>query len=122
METIENSDLKERTKLFALRCIKLALVLPKSKLGNHISGQLIRSSTSVASNYRAAKLAQSKAAFIAKLSIVIEEADESAFWLEVIIDTKQMAEDKVLALYDEANELTAIFAASRITATKGKNR
>ena len=94
---MENSDLKERTKLFALRCIKLALVLPKSKLGNHVSGQLIRSSTSVASNYRAAKLAQSKAAFIAKLSIVIEEADVPKLrdWLEVIIDTKLMAEDKV---------------------------
>ena len=121
---MENSDLKERTKLFALRCIKPAQVLPESKLGNHVSGQLIRSSTSVASNYRAAKLAQSKAAFIAKLSIVIEEADVPKLrdWLEVIIDTKLMAEDKVRPIYDEANELTAIFAASRITATKGKNR
>ncbi len=72
---MNEKELKDRTKDFAHRCVKLALVLPKSNLGQHISRQLIRCSTSVAANYRAACLAQSKASFIAKMSIVLEEAD-----------------------------------------------
>ncbi|MEO9884082.1 MAG: four helix bundle protein [Balneola sp.] len=78
----------KRTKEFAHRCIKLATSLPNTYLGNHIKGQLIRCGTSVAANYRAACVAHSKAAFVAKLSIVIEEADESEFWMEFIIDEK----------------------------------
>ncbi len=117
---IENKekDLKKRTKIFAHRCVKLALVLPKNKLGYHIQGQLIRCSTSVAANYRAANIAQSKKSFIAKISIVVEEADESAFWLEFIIDEKLMKEERVIELLNEAKELTAIFVASRKTARK----
>ena len=88
---MDSDALKNRTKEFAHRCVKLALNLPDSYIGNHIRGQLIRCSTSVAANYRAACLAQSKASFISKLSIVIEEADESYFWLEFIIDEKLMA-------------------------------
>ncbi len=83
---MQGDELKLRTKEFAHRCVKLAMALPKTPLGNHIRGQLIRCSTSVASNYRAACHAQSKASFISKISIVIEEADESYFWLEFIID------------------------------------
>ena len=114
------NDLKERSKSFAHRCVKLALALPKNDLANHIKGQLIRCSTSVAANYRASCLAQTKAVFIAKLSIVVEEADESEFWLEFLIDEKLM--DKKLAepLMVEAGELTSIFIASRITAQKNK--
>ena len=112
-----NSDeLKNRTKEFAHRCVKLAIVLPKTTLGNHIRGQLIRCGTSVAANYRASLLAQSKAAFIAKLSIVIEEADESEFWLEFIVDEKLMKKEKVLPLHTEAHELTSIFVVTRKTA------
>ncbi len=76
--------LKGRTKEFSHRCVKLALSLPDTILGRHLQGQLIRASSSVAANYRAACIAQSKAGFTAKLSIVIEEADESLFWLEFI--------------------------------------
>lgn len=76
---MKNTDLKLRTKIFAHRCVKLALSLPNTYLGNHIKGQLIRASTSVAANYRATCLAQTKASFISKISIVIEEADESNF-------------------------------------------
>lgn len=76
-------DLIDRNKNFAIQCVELAENLPDTKLGNHIRGQLIRCSTSVASNYRATRLSQSKAAFIAKLSIVIEEADESEFWIDL---------------------------------------
>ncbi len=111
-------DLKKRTKEFAHRCVRLTLSLPNSQLSNHISNQLIRCSTSVAANYRAACIAQSKAAFIAKLSIVIEEADESVFWLEFIVDEKMIKEEMIAPLIKEANELTSIFITSRKTARK----
>ena len=113
---METEELKERTKEFAHRCVKLALALPDSPLGRHICGQLIRCSTSVASNYRAACIAQSKASFISKLSIVIEETDETAFWLEFIIDENLLKKELVEPLLQEANELTAIFMTSRKTA------
>jgi four helix bundle protein len=93
---LDKLKLKARTKDFAHRCVKLALSLPKNAQGIHIRGQLIRCGTSVAANYRASLLAQSKAAFISKISIVIEEADESEFWLEFIIDEKLMKKEKVL--------------------------
>ena len=109
-------ELKERTKGFAHRCVKLANTLPNSTLGRHIKGQLIRCATSVASNYRAACMAQSKASFISKLSIVIEEVDESYFWVEFIIDENIMKKEQVEPLLKEADELTAIFTTSRKTA------
>ena len=107
---MDNEKLKERTKNFAHRCVKLAFELPKSNLGDHIRKQIIRCSTSVAANYRAAVLAQTKAAFISKISIVVEEADESEFWLEFIMDEKLMKKEKVLPLYTEAHELSSIFS------------
>ena len=87
----------------------------------HPKGQLIRCSTSVAANYRAARLGQSKAMFISKLSIVIEEADESEFWLEFIIDEKLLPEDSVISLKNEAHELASIFVTSRKTAQLRKD-
>ena len=83
---MDSEELKDRTKIFAHRCVKMAFALPNTVLGRHIKGQLIRCSTSVASNYRATCLSQSKASFVAKISIVIEECDESCFWMEFIID------------------------------------
>ncbi len=115
---LDNEELKSRTKDFAHRCVKLSLSLPKTQLGKHISGQLIRCSTSVAANYRAALMAQTKAAFISKISIVIEESDESEFWLEFIIDEKLMKTKMVLPLFNEAHELTSIFITTRKTAQK----
>jgi len=91
--------LKKRTKDFAHRCVKLALALPTTKLGRHIQGQLIRCSTSVAANYRATCVSQTKSVFVSKISIVIEETDESAFWLEFIIDENLMKEESVLPLF-----------------------
>ncbi len=108
-------ELKDRTKRFAHRCVKLALSLPDTPLGRHIRGQLIRCSTSVAANYRAACVAQSKASFVSKISIVIEECDESEFWLEFIIDAELMPREKVADLMQEANELSRIFVSSRKT-------
>ena len=81
---MKGDELKGRTKAFAHRGVKLANALPNSTLGRHIRGQLIRCATSVAPNYRAACIAQSKVGFISKLSIVVEEADESYFWTEFI--------------------------------------
>lgn len=113
-------QLKNRTKKFAHDCVKLTEFLPTVYLGNHIKGQLIRCSTSVAANYRATCIAQSKPSFIAKISIVIEEVDESAFWLEFIIDEKLVEKETVTLLLQEAKELTAIFVASRKTASNNK--
>ncbi|KAB2847138.1 MAG: four helix bundle protein [Melioribacteraceae bacterium] len=115
-------ELKNRTKQFAHRCVKLSLSLPSTKLGLHIQGQLIRCSTSVAANYRATCLAQSSKSFIAKISIVIEEADESAFWLEFIIEEELLNKEKVFDLLNEAKELTSIFIASRKTAQKNNRQ
>jgi len=115
---MDSEALKIRTKRFAHRCVKLGAALPDSVLGKHIRGQLIRCTTSVASNYRATCIAQTKASFISKLSIVIEEADETSFWLEFIIDENLLKKERVTSLLKEANELTAIFIASRKTARK----
>ena len=114
---MDREELTQRIKKFAHRCIKLAMALPETALGKHIRGQLIKCSTSVASNYRATCLSQSKASFIAKISIVLEESDEAAFWLEFIIDEKLLKRNLVEPLLFEAEELTAIFASSRKTAS-----
>jgi four helix bundle protein len=113
---MKREELTKWTKDFAHRCVKLAVALPETNLGKHIQGQVIRCSTSVAANYRAACLSQSKATFVAKISIVLEEADEAAFWLEFIIDEKLLKKTLVTPLLREARELTAIFASSRKTA------
>ena len=118
---MNSEELKNRTKQFAHRCVKLALQLPKSILGDHIRKQIIRCSTSVAANYRAALLAQTKAAFISKISIVIEEADETEFWLEFIMDEKLIQSRKVLPLFNEAHELSSIFITTRRTAQSKKS-
>lgn len=110
-----STELKSRTKNYAHRCIKLSMALPKTILGNYIAGQLIRSSLSVAANYRAACLAQSKKEFASKISIVLEEADESLFWIEMVGDEKVLETEKLLPIKQESEELTKIFAASRIT-------
>ena len=117
---MEREELKKRTKDFAHRCVKLALALPQSPLGDHIRRQLIKCSTSVAANYRAACIAQSKASFVSKLSIVIEEVDESCFWLEFIIDEKLLNEKQVAPLLNEGEELTSIFISSRKTMKNSK--
>jgi len=109
-------DLKDRIKDFAHRCVKLALALPKTTLGNHIKGQLIRCSTSAAANYRAVCIAQSKPDFISKLSIVIEETDESCFWRQFIVDERLLKKLRVSQLLQEGRELTSILVSSRKTA------
>ncbi len=110
------SELKQRTKQFALRVMKLAGALPEDSVGRPIGNQLIRSGTAIGANYRAACRGRSKAEFGAKLGIVIEEADESGYWLELIIEGDLLAKRLVEPLLKEANELTAIMVASRKSA------
>jgi len=116
MPEMKEKDLKKRTKEFAHRCVKLCFALPNNDLCNHIRKQFIKCSTSVASNYRAACVAQSRADFVSKLSITIEEADESCFWMEFIVEEKLLSEKQVAGLLQEAKEITAIFLTSRKTA------
>ena len=112
---MDKYELKNRTKIFAHKCVKFASSLPKNKLGSHIEGQLIRCAASVAVNYRAVVLAHSTAAFAAKLSIVIEEADECDFWIEFALDEDLTTIELASPLMLEVKELTAIFIASRKT-------
>lgn len=112
------TELKQRTKVFALRIMKLVDALPTTKSGHAIGNQLVRSGTSVGANYRASCRARSKAEFIAKIGVVEEEADESGFWLELIVEGSLLPLIKVTELLKEANELTAIMAASRISASR----
>jgi four helix bundle protein len=106
-------DLRERTKQFALRVMRLVDALPKTTKGRAIGQQIIRSATSVGANYRAACRGRSKAEFAAKLGICLEEADETAFWLELISDGEILQ-----PLLNEANQLTAILVASINTAKR----
>ena len=117
---MKTQELKNRTKAFALRVMNLVEALPKSIKGRAIANQLIRSGTSVAANYRAACRARSKAEFISKIGKVEEEADESAPWMELIIEDKLLPEKKVRSLHAEASELVAIMAASYISASRNK--
>jgi four helix bundle protein len=115
---VDRDELQGRTKQFALRVFKLVDHLPRSVQGKAIANQLIRCATSVGANYRAACRARSRAEFISKLTIVLEESDESSYWLELIIEGNILAEQKVSALLSESREVTAIIAASRATALK----
>ena len=99
---------------------KTCSCITRNCTGKSFKKQLIRCATSVAANYRATLLAQTKVAFISKISIVIEEADESEFWLEFIMDEKLMERKKVLPLFNEAHELSSIFITTRKTAQRRK--
>lgn len=110
--------LRDRTKQFALRILKVCDSLPKTDAGRTISRQLLRSGTSVAANYRAVGRARSQAEFVAKLGVVIEEADESVFWLELLGEGGIVPEHRLGELTVEANELVAIFVASQQTARR----
>ena len=115
-KVVRTADLKARTKQFALRVMKMVDALPRTIQGRAIAKQIIRSATSVAANYRVAFRARSRAEFIAKIGVVEEEADESCFWLELIIDSGLLTEERIRPLLSEAGELVAIMAASRKSA------
>jgi len=118
---MDKNDLKIRTKDFALRVYNLINALPNTIAGRKVADQLFSSATSVAANYRAVCRGRSAAEFKSKLHIVLEESDESEFWLEFIIDAKLLDEKQIIPLLKEANELTSIFAKSYYTlSTKNK--
>jgi len=111
-------DLKARTKKFTLDCLALCTKIPKSREYDSIVRQLIRSSSSVGANYRAANRAKSDRDFINKLKIVEEEADESMFWLEILIEINSQNSENIKELINESNELVAITITSIKTARK----
>jgi len=115
---MNETELKNRTKQIALRVLKLVAALPKTTDGRALGNQLVRSGTSVGANYRAACRGRSKAEFIAKLGTVEEEADESAYGMDLIIEGGLVPKAKVEKLWQEACELTAIMTASRISASR----
>jgi four helix bundle protein len=117
MENIsKQQELRDRTKSFALRIIRLFRHLPRSVEAQVLGKQLLRSGTSVAANYRAAGRARSRAEFISKIGVVVEEADETVFWIECLIESGIMKPALLQDLLTEANELLAIFASSQRTA------
>lgn len=114
--------MKRRTKEFAKRIINLCRQLWHSREGRLIGGQLFRSGTSVGANYRAACRGRSKADFVAKLGIVLEETDESLYWMEILAEAQIVKADLLTPLMNEANELVAIFVASINTARRSQTR
>ena len=117
---VTEPDLKQRTKEFALRILRLVDTLPKTTAGRSLASQILRSATSVAANYRAACRAKSTADFIAKMGIVEEEADETLFWLELLEDSELVTAAKLTAIKQEADELIAITVASIKTARRNR--
>jgi four helix bundle protein len=113
MGTLQKAaELKQRTKFFAIRIVKLFRSLPHTPDAQTLGKQVLRSGTSVAANYRAVCRARSKAEFISKMGIVLEEADETVFWLELFNETDVLRPERTMDLLKEANQLLAIFGAS----------
>ncbi|MCU0453264.1 MAG: four helix bundle protein [Bacteroidetes bacterium] len=115
-------ELKRRTKRFALDIIAFVQSLPPNQACLIIGKQLLRAGTSVGANYRAACRARSQADFVNKLGICEEEADESVYWLELLVESRNVTSEQIESLLKEANELTAIMSASRMTARAGLKR
>ena len=113
---MDKKEMQARTKAFALRILNMVEALPRNVGGRALANQIVRSGTSVASNYRAACRGRSKADFVAKLGIVEEEADETLFWLEMIEEGGFLPSEQLAALMSEADELVAITVASIRTA------
>ena len=114
-------ELKERTMEFAIRILKMADAMPKTVSGRTVAGQIARSGCSVAANYRAALRGKSRADFINKITIVLEESDETAFWIELTVRAGLLPSERLESLLLEANELTKIFSATRTTAKNRKS-
>jgi four helix bundle protein len=115
---MDAEQLKQQTKQYALRVIKVVESLPSTKSGSIIGNQLLRSGTSVGANYRAACRGRSKPDLASKIGIVIEEADESLYWMELLVESGTIPKDRLSPLMQEADELIAIFTSSAISAKK----
>jgi len=110
--------LRERTKHFAMRIIRMSKSLPQTREAEVIARQVLRSGTAVAANYRAAGRSRSRADFVSKIGVAVEEADETAFWLELLIEAELVPQERLAPLLAETNELLAIMSASRMTAKR----
>ena len=119
---MNENELKARLKQFALRTMRLVRHLPRNAEGRAIAGQLVRCGTAVGANYRSACRARSKAEFVARLAIAEDEADECAYWLELIIEGGIMEKQLVQPLLGEANEIVAILTASHKSASRTKEQ
>jgi four helix bundle protein len=118
---MEYQDLQKRTKVFAVRVIKLVRYLQKDPIGKIIANyQLLRSGTAVAANYRAACRSKSRKDFISKIGTVVEESDETQFWLEILVESGVVETPLVADLLQEAGEITAIMTASKISAVRNQ--
>lgn len=116
---MDQEQMKRRTKEFAKQIINMCRLLPETREGRLIGNQIFRSGTSVGSNYRSACRARSKADFISKIGLVLEETDETLYWLELIVETQIMKSELLTPLLKEANELISIFVSSL---TKAKRK
>ena len=119
MEPYPAEKLKQRTKDFALRVIRLFRSLPRTEEARILGRQLLRSATSVAADYRAACRARSRADFVSKMGVIVEEADETLLWLELPVEGNTFASNRIDAMMAEAGEILAICAASQMTAHAG---
>jgi len=117
---MRNEDLKERTRKFALEIIRLVENLPKNRIADVLGRQILRSGTSIGANYRAACRARSRADFISKMGIVEEEADETLYWLELLLDARLVEQNQIQRLMNEANEIIAIVVTSIKTARRNR--
>jgi four helix bundle protein len=121
MNTLNRAkQLQDRTKKFAVRIINAFARLPKSEVAHVIGRQFLRSGTSLAANYRAACRARSAADFISKISVVTEEADETLFWFELLVESKLIKMKTVVSMMSECEELLKIFSASLATAKENR--
>jgi len=114
-------EMKTRTRSFALRILRLVDALPKTRTAEVVGRQVLRCGTSVGANYRASCRAKSPADFIAKMGIVEEEADETVYWIELLIESGQVDKERVNSLLDEANQILSI-AVSSINTARGRSR
>lgn len=115
---MDPDSMKKRTKAFSLRVLKLVEALPPSRTANVIGNQLLKSGTSVGANYRAACRGRSKRDFISKVGIALEEADETLYWMELLLEAELFSGDRLSPLMQEANEFIAILTASIKTARR----
>src|SRR4051794_25915495 len=115
---MNSRELSERTKGFALRIVRLVAALPKNRIGDVLGRQVLRSGTSIGANYREAVRVTSRKHFVSTMSIVLREADETLYWLELLAESKIVKPQLLTDLIDECNQLVAIFAASVKTARR----
>jgi four helix bundle protein len=119
----KKKDLKERTKFFALRIIRMYSALPKSTEARVLGKQVLRSGTSVGANYREASQGRSKAEFVAKMGDCLKELEETTYWFELLIEGGILSENKLSGLLQESKELTAIFVTTiKNTKTNSKKK